>query len=467
MTTGLYCDLNISWDHSIDGTLETDQSKGLQLVRQYLCYWTFANIFPKVNSFDQSTETAGSFPESNSRYLPSYLSPFDHNRTLMSGSSASSSRFDRKIPASYSPTATWDQSAMSCAAEDSSRSFSRPITTSDSYGSNHCEIPRGQSFSTNHAPSPGESVDAAYESWQSIRYRHTTEVGYQASYEFTVEELNQIEDLRLASAFVSPANPTDVRSYLLHSTEPTRLQSQGGSFDNSNSLSPDIEATLLPSPVSSDDESPRSGKSIIARMNPPCQKSTIRAKIPHSTVEKRYRSKLDSKMIELQQCVPILHIKTKNEDCCVGPDFISTTSPKQDGKLPKCLILDRAAGYIRSLEARASEQDTHVELLERRLAVLQRIALDKMKGAVSGLVTTDRKDKTHPEVKESPSTSNAVPLPTIRGSKSPNAISSQPRLDAGPKRSRRKVEKEHSSDFEMDGVSPPAKHRKVSRSHTS
>ena len=461
MTTGLAYDLNVTWDHSADETLEIDRSEGLQLVRQFL----FAEI--SLISFDQPTESASSFLGGNSRYSPSYLSLFDHNLDSISGSSTNSSDFDPNILTNYSPTSIWDQSALSCVSDHSNWSSSQQITTNDFFGFNHCGTSQGQSFPTKHASSRDDSAGAACESWQSIPHRHIADVGYQESNEFTLEELNQIEDSKFASVVAFPASPTDVRPYLLRSTEPTRLQSQGSDSDISKNLSPDTERTLLSSPVSSDDRSPISRKSIIERMDPPCKKSPVRANITHRAVEKRYRSKLDSKMIELQQCVPILDIKTKIEDDCEGPDPTSATSPKHDGKLPKGLILERAVAYIRSLEARASEQGVRVELLERRLAVLQRIALDKKNLAGLGLVTADRKDKTRPELKQSPSTPHAVSLSSTRGIKSLNDVSSQLALDADLKGSRSKVEQEHSSDFEMDGVSRPAKHRKVSRNQTT
>jgi hypothetical protein len=223
-----------------------------------------------------------------------------------------------------------------------------------------------------------------------------------------------------------------------------------------------IEATLLPPPVSNDDRSPIAPKSAIVKKALLFKKSSIRVKIPHSAVEKKYRSNLNSKMVELQQCVPALHVKTNIEDESRSLDS-TTSSPKRDGKLPKCLILNSAADYIRTLEARTSELDTHVELLERRLVVLQRIALEKTRGADSGFITADRKDKKSPEARKSSSISIAEASATGRARKSPNAISRQTILDVDSKRSLSKAEKEQLGELETASIFPPAKRRRAGR----
>jgi hypothetical protein len=351
---------------------------------------------------------------------------------------------------------------MSSAADNRNWSYAQQSPSSNLYGFNHGATTRDQSFSTDHALSPNESADAAYKNWQSSPHRHVLDAGDEASYASILEELNQMDASMLVDSVVSSTNPPDIHSYPPHSTKRTRPQSLGSDSYTSTTLSPVIEATLLPSPVSNDDTSLIAPKSTTVKKTPPIKKSSIRAKIPHSAVEKRYRSNLNSKMIELQQCVPALHVKTNIEDECGSPDA-TMGSPKQDGKLPKGLILESAADYIRTLEARTSELDTHVELLERRLAVLQRIALEKSRGADSGLMTADRKDKKSPESRKSPSISNAIASATGRASKSPTAISRQATVDADSKRPLTKVEKEQPGDSEMGSISPPTKRRRVSR----
>ena len=123
-------------------------------------------------------------------------------------------------------------------------------------------------------------------------------------------------------------------------------------------------------------------------------------------------------MIELQQCVPALRVKINNQDESGSPDP-STGSPKQDGKLPKGFILENAADYIRTLEARTSELDTHVELLERKLAVLQRIALEKMKEADLGLMAADRRNRESPGTSKSSANPKALPSAKAGANESP------------------------------------------------
>jgi hypothetical protein len=382
----------------------------------------------------------------------------------MTGSSANNSYFDPNVsPTKYPSTTTWDQSALYSVADNRDRSYSQQLPTNSLYGVNHGATSRGQSLSADHAFSLDERADAAYKNWQpSSPHRHVLDAGDQASYAPILEELNQMDASILVDSVVSSANSPDVHTYPPHSTKRTRPQSLRSDSYTSTSLRPVTETTLLLSPVSNDDRSPIAPKSAIAKKELPFKKSSFRAKIPHSAVEKKYRSNLNSKMIELQQCVPALHVKTNVEDESRSLDS-TTGSPKRDGKLPKGLILNSAANYIRTLEARTSELDTHVELLERRLVVLQRIALEKMGGADSGFIIADRKDKKSPEARKSSLISIAEASATGRARKSPNVISRQTILDADSKRPPSKVEKEQLGEFETASIFPPAKRRRVSR----
>jgi hypothetical protein len=380
----------------------------------------------------------------------------------MSSSSANNSYFDPNVSTKYPSTATWDQSALYSVADNRDRSYSQQLPTNNLYGVNHGPTSRGQSFSADHALSLDERADAAYKGWQPSPHIHVLGAGDQTSCALILEKLNQIDTSMLVDSVVSSANPPDVHTCPPHSTKRTRPQSLGSDSYTPASLGPVIEATLLPSPVSNDDRSPIALKSAIVKKALLFKKSSIRAKIPHSAVEKKYRSNLNSKMIELQQCVPALHVKTNIEDESRSLD--STTSlPKRDGKLPKCLILNSAADYIRTLEARTSELDTHVELLERRLVVLQRIALEKTRRADSGFITVDRKDKKSLEARKSSSISIAEASATGRARKPLNAISRQTILDADSKRSLSKVEKEQLGEFETASIFPPEKRRRVGR----
>ena len=100
------------------------------------------------------------------------------------------------------------------------------------------------------------------------------------------------------------------------------------------------------------------------------------AKVPHSAVEKKYRSNLNSKLIELQQCIPNPNLETEVKQEFGSPDNARRCN-KTEVKLQKGLILSSAAKYIRTLQARNSKLEEQNSALERRLSCLQNIACNK------------------------------------------------------------------------------------------
>jgi hypothetical protein len=353
----------------------------------------------------------------------------------------------------------WHLPAMSNPLDNCDWPYSQQPPTNNLYGFNHGAPYRSQSISADQSVCLYEAADTAYKKWESSPNRRQLDASDQVSSASILDELNQMDAAILINSVASSAIPPDARSYPPHSTKRTRRQSLHNDSYDSTSLSLVMEATLLPSPVSNDDRCLVAPKSTMAKKRPPFKRSPIRVKIPHSAIERRYRSNLNTKMIELQQCVPALRVKISNEDESGSPDP-SMGSPKQDRKLPKGFILENATDYIRTLEARTSELDTHVELLERRLAVLQRIALGKLKGADLGLTAADRRNRESPGTSKSSASPKALPSAKARASKSLKAISRQREFDAGSNGSLRKVEEEHSGNDIIENFSPPHKKRR-------
>lgn len=110
-------------------------------------------------------------------------------------------------------------------------------------------------------------------------------------------------------------------------------------------------------------------------MKPPLTRTISQTRIPHSAVEKKYRSNLNTKLLELRQCLPALKAKPD-----VKEEYGTSRSIKgrhsKDIKLQKGLILTTAADYIRTLEARNLELEARNERLELRLEAFQGIALN-------------------------------------------------------------------------------------------
>lgn len=423
---------------------------------------TFANACCKGNLFDQHIDTTSTSSGSNTTYSPSCLSQLNHNFSPISSALADTFYFDPSASNNDPSSDNWRLPAMPNPLDNCDWPYSQQLPTNNLYGFNRGAPSRSQSISTDQSVCLYEAADTAYEKWESSPNRHQLGASDQVSYTSIPDELNQMDAAILVNSVASSAIPPHARSYPPHSTKRTRRQSLHNDSYDSTSLSPVVEATLLPSPVSNDDRRLVAPKSAMARKRHPFKRSPIRIKIPHSAIEKRYRSNLNTKMIELQQCVPALRVKINNEDDSGSPDP-STGSPKQDRKLPKGLILENAADYIRTLEARTSELDTHVELLERRLVVLQRIALEKLKGADLGLMAADRRNRESPGTSKSSANPKALPSAKTRASKSLKAISRQREFDAGSNGSLSKVEKEHSGNDVIENVSPPQKCRRMSR----
>jgi hypothetical protein len=378
---------------------------------------TFANACCKGNLIDQHTETTSTFSGSNTTYSPSSLSQLDHNLSPTSSALADTFHCDPSVSNNDPSSDNWHLPAMSNPLDNCDWPYSQQPPTNNLYDLNRGAPSRSQSISTDQSVCLYGAANTAYKKLESSPNQRQLNASDQVSYPSILDEPNQMDAAILVDGVASSAIPPEKRSYPSHSTKRTRRQSLHNDFYDSASLSPVMEAIFLPSPVSDNDRRLVAPKPVMAKKRPPFKKSLIRAKILHSAVEKRYRSNLNTKMIGLQQCIPVLRMKIGNEDESGTPDP-STGSPKQDRKLLKGFILESAIDYIRTLEARASQLDTHVGILERRLAVLQKIALGKMKGADLGLTAVDRRNKESLGASKSSANPKALPLATARASKS-------------------------------------------------
>jgi Helix-loop-helix DNA-binding domain len=122
---------------------------------------------------------------------------------------------------------------------------------------------------------------------------------------------------------------------------------------------------------------------------PAVKKTSDKCRNAHSAVEKRYRTNLNSKIEQLQQCMPNTLLETKVEEE-YGHVHPGESHGKKGGKLQKSLILSNAATYIRALQSNVSQVRARNKLLEgqnvlleRRLDMLQRIVLQKARATPS------------------------------------------------------------------------------------
>ena len=130
-------------------------------------------------------------------------------------------------------------------------------------------------------------------------------------------------------------------------------------------------------------------KSSAAAKRPCPARAGSSGKVPHSAVEKKYRSNLNSKLIELQQCVPSLKAETEIKQEFGNLDTTRRRN-KRDVKLQKGLILSSAAEYIRELQGRNFDLERDNKLLKGKLAVLQKIAPEKERAVKPDALLAER-----------------------------------------------------------------------------
>lgn len=118
---------------------------------------------------------------------------------------------------------------------------------------------------------------------------------------------------------------------------------------------------------------PAASKTPILGKKTPLTRTTNHRNIPHSAVEKKYRYNLNAKLVDLQQCIPALSAKPK-DDCARRCSGLG----EKDIRLEKGLILSSAAHYIRMLQARTSDLEVQNKFLRHKACG----SLDACSGAI-------------------------------------------------------------------------------------
>ncbi len=197
-----------------------------------------------------------------------------------------------------------------------------------------------------------------------------------------LEELDQIDASILdngafssGESFVSHAHPP-------HPTEETQpllpmshaLTTAGVTEEEILPLSPLSDTEQVPTPPLT----PATANAIQA-----LETAFDRRRNSHNVVEKRYRTNLNSKIEQLQQCLHNSNIEMNMDASSRDPDAGKGHTTNGD-KLQKGLILSNAVAYIKALQSTISQigarnkfLEDQNKLLERKLAILQRIVVQK------------------------------------------------------------------------------------------
>ena len=243
-------------------------------------------------------------------------------------------------------------------------------------------------------------AERTYETWQSDLTEHDRDGCDPTTYEPVVEDLNKMDAFVLASEIHSFENSPDDTSYLPDIVGRSEEQFPYAAPQISTSTGSSKDSLAPISPISNDEAVPEASKATPATttmQRPSLDKSPDQTRMDHSVVEKKYRDNLNAKFWDLQQCVPTLQVGSDEKSGPRGSGAVISGSGKA-AKLQKGEIISRAVNYIRTSSARTSSLETHIELLDRRLVVLQRIALQKTKRVDHGLNTADSKSHRVPAV---------------------------------------------------------------------
>lgn len=113
------------------------------------------------------------------------------------------------------------------------------------------------------------------------------------------------------------------------------------------------------SSIASDDYSPRERAQTKDKVSKPGKKS----KVSHNMIEKKYRTNINSKILELRDAVPTLRIATGKHDVRVAD--LEGLVPAS--KLNKASVLTKATEYIKHLEQKNKSLSSQILLLQSRI----------------------------------------------------------------------------------------------------
>ena len=102
----------------------------------------------------------------------------------------------------------------------------------------------------------------------------------------------------------------------------------------------------------------------------PPPKARNPAKVSHSITERRYRHKLSSTIVQLEQLLSSTRIL---KDRAQDPEAHDEEYPETPVKARKADVLNEAMRYIKQAEHDGEARDKEIDSLKRRLAALERI----------------------------------------------------------------------------------------------
>jgi len=300
----------------------------------------------------------------------------------LNGYSVPMSDSDSNIPAELPSSVIRNQHAGFNVAENSPSSCSELLpsdTVPNLYGGGFWRV---WNLYTDHKFNsyPYGSGEPVRGNWQPDVSRYNLAVSDPTSRASILEDVHQANGPKPIDGNRSAGNAADNHTELPQPAKDTQaevLHIESCATASSQPLEDGSAPTL---PISDVTTLPKAHKATKAKRVPGLNKSTGRAKCDHSHVEKRYRFNLNSALVRLQQCVPALNAETIVKKEPESPDTIGCDS-KQDSKLQKGIILSGATDYIQTLKASSVKLESHIELLQKRVVVLQEIALGNPKGA--------------------------------------------------------------------------------------
>ena len=371
------------WSYNTNAAPQTDDFDGLTQVRQIGSYLNFCSLFAQAASVptdrDGSDLSLQAPPKPSVRRTGSSKTPSPWLSSSSSGYSSNLSHLSWNespiLPSHlaqnqyFTPGAftdgPWPQSDLA------------PVDRSLTYRQDDLSKPLNSLMEYD----PDFAVNAGQdrETWQPDPTEQHWDTCDPACYELILEELNKMDANVLADGFASFESNPYTLSGLPDIVEGSEEQSSyAASQDPTSADSPPTSlASNSPAVVKrTPSEAAKESLSTTAMRRPNMIKSIEQIKTDHSVVEKKYRDNLNAKFLELQQCVPPHQVGKDGERGSRAPDAARSRSGDAV-KLQKGEIISGAVDYIRELSTRTSDLETYIKLIERRLTVLQKIALQK------------------------------------------------------------------------------------------
>ena len=338
---------------------------------------------------------------------------------------------------------------------------------SDYYEEGFNELPKSSQTKTT---SRSGNLQHDLEPWKMSPTQHNWDTSDPTSYDLIMEELDKMDAYVLAdglgvTSFESGPNglaglPDVIEAPVeQHSSAIAHHPAERGS---SNASTSPISLVTLMEPSS---EASMENRGAVGKSSFNLPKAPDQTRIDHSLVEKKYRDNLNTKFSDLQQCVTTHQIEKKIGGGKRGAEAAISCSKKAT-KLQKGETISRAVDCINQLSLRNAGLETHIELLERRLTVLQKIAVRKRTGMSIAVDTVDIESHGAPAVTKPLSPISPVAALSDIVDKTTSTVATGMHPAVLEKISKRALR--HSLSKNLDGMAskdePSAKRRKFSRS---